>query len=466
MDEKFGMIKTKPSFLTNHSVATTNNDSKMSIPPLYPFRKPNFNFNKRKEGHKRSRGEAIREAAKKTVFGQKNTLKRFNSSNGIRIHEQSTRDGEEEEETKMPSYTRTPIDLTEAKYSGSFMNLAAQVTIAPNKEVIIKGDDDQDVENDETKAVNNTSKGRYLHFRPFPGEVVERPELMKKNGYYFRFHNSDVKIIRYTLEDNGFRENNNLRNQDWLVMWSNTGYKSDVYQNMTKYQKVNHFPRSSELTRKDSMYSRMARMQAMYGEKHFNFIPKTYILPKELSSLVDCMEKNNSQTWIVKPSASSQGRGIFITDNIEDINPKIPQVVCQYIDNPLLFNGFKFDLRVYVAITSICPLRIYMYREGLARLATMLYNSIPENNSSTKCTHLTNYSINKHNANFKVNDGNENNEFASKKSFKDTNEYLKKKDIDVDLLWRKIEDIIIKTILSVEPLIHNGMEMYVPSANN
>ena len=293
------------------------------------------------------------------------------------------------------------------------MNLSTQVTIMPNREVIIKGEDDKDVENDETKAVNSLNKGRYLNFRTYNGSMTERPELMKKNGYCFRFHNSDIRIIRYTLEDNGFRENNNPRNQDWLVMWSNSGYKSDIYQNLNKFQKVNHFPRSSELTRKDSMYSRMARMQAMYGDKHFNFIPKTYILPKEYSTLVDLMEKENRQTWIVKPSASSQGRGIFITDNIEDINPKIPQVVCQYIENPLLYNGFKFDLRVYVAITSICPLRIYVYREGLARLATMLYNSIPENSASNKCTHLTNYSINKHNPNFKMNNGDDN-EFASK----------------------------------------------------
>lgn len=52
------------------------------------------------------------------------------------------------------------------------------------------------------------------------------------------------------------------------------------------------------------------------------------------------------------------------------------------------------------------------------------------------------------------------------KSFKDTNEYLKNLGVDIDLMWRKIEDVIIKTILSVEPLIQNGMEMYVPSSNN
>lgn len=184
------------------------------------------------------------------MFG-KGTLKRFNSSNGLRLHEQSTRDGEEEEENKYPSYAKTPVELHDPKFTGSFSNLVHQVTITPNREVVIKGKDDLDVENDETKATNNTSTGRYLHFRPYLGSMEERPELVKKNGYHFRFHNADVKIIRYVFEDNGFRENNNLRNNDWLIMWSNTGFKSDIYQLLTKYQKINHFPRSTEITRKD-----------------------------------------------------------------------------------------------------------------------------------------------------------------------------------------------------------------------
>ena len=42
----------------------------------------------------------------------------------------------------------------------------------------------------------------------------------------------------------------------------------------------------------------------------------------------------------------------------------------EYIDNPLLIDGYKFDLRVYVALTSINPLRLYMYEDGLVRFAT------------------------------------------------------------------------------------------------
>jgi hypothetical protein len=124
-----------------------------------------------------SRGESIRAAAQRNLLG-KSTLKRFNSSNGIRLLENGSNYAEDEEE-KYPSYTRTPVELQDTKFTGSFMNLAHQVTITPNREVIIKGKDDLDVENDETKATNNTATGRYLHFRAFNGDINDRPELMK-----------------------------------------------------------------------------------------------------------------------------------------------------------------------------------------------------------------------------------------------------------------------------------------------
>jgi hypothetical protein len=77
-------------------------------------------------------------------------------------------------------------------------------------------------------------------------------------------------------------------------------------------------------------------------------------------------------------------------------------VVSEYVDDPLLIDGLKFDLRIYVALTSINPLRLYVYEDGLVRFATQKYVSHLQagNSKAAKFTHLTNYSINKNGANF------------------------------------------------------------------
>lgn len=49
-------------------------------------------------------------------------------------------------------------------------------------------------------------KKKYLVFRPYEDPITLRPFQPPDRGYYFKLHKCDVKIIRYTLEDNGFRE--------------------------------------------------------------------------------------------------------------------------------------------------------------------------------------------------------------------------------------------------------------------
>ena len=70
---------------------------------------------------------------------------------------------------------------------------------------------------------------------------------------------------------------------------------------------------------------------------------------------------------------------------------------------PHLINGYKYDMRLYVFITSYEPLTIYLYEEGLARFATQPYNT---KNTKVRFAHLTNFSVNKNATNFKAADDN------------------------------------------------------------
>ena len=66
---------------------------------------------------------------------------------------------------------------------------------------------------------------------------------------------------------------------------------------------------------------------------------------------------------------------------------------------PALYNGHKYDFRIYVLVTSvISPMTIFLYNDGLVRLASEPYD--PGANYEDPFVHLTNYSLNKNAANF------------------------------------------------------------------
>jgi hypothetical protein len=57
-------------------------------------------------------------------------------------------------------------------------------------------------------------------------------------------------------------------------------------QGLSRFQKVNQFPRSFEVTRKDTLARNMGRMQQVHGARHFQFFPTTFILPRDKGDLV------------------------------------------------------------------------------------------------------------------------------------------------------------------------------------
>jgi len=132
-------------------------------------------------------------------------------------------------------------------------------------------------------------------------------------------------------------------------------------------------------------------------DKEYKFFPKTFILPSEFGEFKNTFANkalNNRPVYIVKPEAGCQGRGIFLSNNFEDLSPDDHYVVQKYIKNPLLIDSLKFDCRLYVLVLSVDPLRIYLFEEGLARFSTVAYKVPTKKNMQNMFMHLTNYSIN------------------------------------------------------------------------
>lgn len=62
-----------------------------------------------------------------------------------------------------------------------------------------------------------------------------------------------------------------------------------------------------------------------------------------------------------------------MTRNPDEINSHDHVVAQKYISDPYLIDGLKFDLRIYVLLYGINPMKIYVYEDGLARFATTPY---------------------------------------------------------------------------------------------
>jgi len=158
---------------------------------------------------------------------------------------------------------------------------------------------------------------------------------------------------------------------------------------------MSRITRKDELTRAYKRFKTAARKSGLgsFEDSRNEWIPKGWCLADEYHSFRTAAIKG--RTYIMRPDASCQGRGITLIDNPEDAKGIDECVVQEYLDEPLLLNGYKFDLRVYVLITSVNPLRIFVNKEGLIRLASVKYSMPSQSNMSVQCMHLTNYAVNK-----------------------------------------------------------------------
>uniref|UniRef100_A0A0R3WDY8 Tubulin--tyrosine ligase-like protein 5 n=1 Tax=Taenia asiatica TaxID=60517 RepID=A0A0R3WDY8_TAEAS len=159
------------------------------------------------------------------------------------------------------------------------------------------------------------------------------------------------------------------------------------------------------------------------------------------------------------------GRGIHIICNPDAINSTDQVIVSKYVSNPLLIDGFKFDLRLYVAVTSYSPLTIYIYEEGLVRFATVRYQKGSKHYKNL-CMHLTNYSVNKKNRYFVHNDDADIEDFGNKWSLGALLRYLRSEGKDTAALMLRIEDIVIKAFIAVEDPINQACRLFMSSNSN
>ena len=145
------------------------------------------------------------------------------------------------------------------------------------------------------------------------------------------------------------------------------------------------------------------------GETQTINIPKTYNTGKNM--------------WIIKPINLNRGRCIQVmndTDAIVEYLQKIQEmkkiesenndfkcehiILQKYLEQPLLYQERKFDIRIWIMLIAGQENFVYIFKQGHLKATCAKFDI----NSSSHFIHLTNYSVQKHNADFsKIEIGNE-----------------------------------------------------------
>ncbi|XP_072253678.1 tubulin monoglutamylase TTLL4 [Leuresthes tenuis] len=249
------------------------------------------------------------------------------------------------------------------------------------------------------------------------------------------------------------------KSHDWLGCWGHH-MRSSGFKSLGEHQKLNHFPGTFQIGRKDRLWRNLSKMRHRFGKQDFSFFPRTFILPQDIKLLRKTWEDSGSkQKWIIKPPASARGLGIQVIHKWSQMPRKRPLLVQKYLHKPYLISGNKFDLRIYVYVTSYDPLRIYIFSDGLVRFASCKYSSSMKT-LSNKFMHLTNYSVNKKNSEYQTNSDDKACQ-GHKWALKALWQYLGSKGVNTTLIWEKIKDIVIKTIIASEPYVNSLLKMHV-----
>lgn len=237
--------------------------------------------------------------------------------------------------------------------------------------------------------------------------------------------------------------------------------KKEIQKNIiNKNQKINRFFNYYEYVSKSLLYLNYKKMMEIFPSE-YNYMLETYSFPEDkdiiYKKFANYSYNNNSKDnlWLIKPKLGREGRGISILKNISEINNKI--LITKFLNNPHLIKGYKYDIRIHGLVTSIKPLIIYLYKDGILRLSTVKYNP---NDQSNKQSFITNVFININNKKYIYPQNLKNIEDSNLWNLKAFKKYCLRKGLDFNKIFNDIGDLFIKMIFSVRKKIIDNIKYY------
>lgn len=243
-----------------------------------------------------------------------------------------------------------------------------------------------------------------------------------------------------TLEQAGWQQGDA---DNWDACWYTGMPKPALFKQTGQHCKINHIPGNNALTVKSRLHESLSALHDRAREvdpeltARLQFLPMVFSMPEDYHRFQQAALASPAKRWILKPKNAARGKGIQLVRNPADVPMEPVWMVQEYLENPHTMRGRKYVLRLYVLIASITPLRVYLYHQGFAKLASAPYDS---ENADNPYSYLTNPDINALNLDAEVPV-----EFVE---FGEYRHWLRAEGHDDDLLFQRIKDMAALTCIS------------------
>ncbi len=251
------------------------------------------------------------------------------------------------------------------------------------------------------------------------------------------------RFFREALEARGWQQGDETQ---WDAGWITGMPDPAQFRHAAPRRKLNHFPGNAALTVKSRLHDSLGAMRERVHEawgpdseaaERLAFFPRAYLMPRDYHALQAAAVARPEQRWILKPTNASKGKGIRVLGDVAAAPLARDWLVQEYLANPHTIRGHKYVLRLYVLISSLTPLRVYLYRQGFAKLASEPWDPDDADNPFSQ---LTNPDINALNDSAEVPV-----EFIDLERYR---AWLRDQGHDDAALFARIEDLVALTAIS------------------
>ena len=298
------------------------------------------------------------------------------------------------------------------------------------KEGFIMSEEDKKLEEEIKAKFKEQQEERDLERKKFEQKLLE--EEIKKRML-------EEELEQKKLEEEKLSKENNQKKEKEPKKVLTAEEKEEKWRKETFINNTSNNERPLERPKEDTIKDLLPEIEEILNKLKVN-LPQ-YVL------------EGSKNVWIVKPGGLSRGRGVHCIDQLNDIlsnvKPCNQTIIQKYIENPLIINGRKFDIRQWVLVTDLNPLTIWIFETPYVRFGAENYHIDDFKNVFSQ---LTGNSIAKHSEKF--NTGEIEGDMWENEQFK---EYLKKTygGDPWNEIQKKIEKIVILALQSTKHKLFN-----------